>query len=454
MTLQKKLLFLIALTYCALSALYAIFTPPWEAPDETAHYLYAAGLAEQNRPAQASGIEQTKSFSQDQAYLSSSYEWFQPALGYLPAALAYKVIRQIAPQSLPDKIPGLSALSPEIPRRYNIFLHPEKTLAETWRANWGLLAMRIVSALTGLLVILAAYQLGNLLEGQPGLLGICAAGLIAFLPQFTFINASVRGDTLTSAIAALVFLLAAQLQSAPRLSTRKLILMGLLLGLGLLSKNTFLYMLPVGLLAAILPGFHAPKTWFKAVFLVAAPALLIWASYHLAFVEARAALDYTTNSMLKIRPDYLSWAYLKTIPGPLLIDLFYARFGWANIAPPKILNYAAFSLWSLGAAISLARFIFSAKKSLSQEKSRVLWLLLAGFIFALIGVLRFNLSIYQPQGRFLFPVLLPWAIWGLWGLWQILGQHRQKHAALLLVGGMFLFNVYALGWVIFPAFWR
>ena len=45
MNLHKIILVLIAVMYCALSVMYAILTPPWESPDEPAHYLYVSQLA-------------------------------------------------------------------------------------------------------------------------------------------------------------------------------------------------------------------------------------------------------------------------------------------------------------------------------------------------------------------------------------------------------------------------
>ena len=86
MRLRKAMLFSIAMVYCMLSFLYAALTPPWESPDEPAHYLYVSQLAARWRPPQKSTIQQTNRFSKDQAFISSNYEWYQPALGYLPAA--------------------------------------------------------------------------------------------------------------------------------------------------------------------------------------------------------------------------------------------------------------------------------------------------------------------------------------------------------------------------------
>lgn len=455
MNLRRIILGLIAGVYCTLSVMYAILTPPWESPDEPAHYLYVSQLAARWHPPQKSSIKQTNSFSKDQAFISSNYEWYQPALGYLPAAVVYKVLAIIAPDSLPKQIPSLSSQFPAIPSRYNIFIHSDSGIFQVWDDAWGLLIIRILLSLLGLPVIFAAYRLGGLADNKKsGFLGIAAAGWVAFLPQFTFINASVRSDTLTNAIAALVFLTAVLMQTSGEQRDRNALLTGILLGLGLISKNTFVYMLPIGLIAVILSAPRAPRTWLRLTMLVLAPALILWGVYYLAFVEARAAFAYTLTTALKINPELLTWKHLQEIPEPLLIDLFYARFGWANVAPPAIWSKIAFGFWSVGICITLVQSVrFSRKPELSQQM-KIIALLLVGMLLAFIGVVRFNLSVVQPQGRLLFPALLPWAILGLWGVWQILPKRSEKIAAILTISFMLLFNIYALFFALAPAYWR
>jgi 4-amino-4-deoxy-L-arabinose transferase-like glycosyltransferase len=454
MNLHRIILALIAVVYCTLSVMYAILIPPWESPDEPAHYLYVSQLATRWRPPQKSTIQQTNSFSKDQAFISSNYEWYQPALGYLPAAVVYKVLAIIAPDSLPKQIPSLSSLFPTIPSRYNIFIHPASGIFHVWDNAWGLLVIRILSSLLGLPVIFAAYKLGVLVDKEGGFLGIAAAGWVAFLPQFTFINASVRSDTLTNAIAALVFLTAALIQTSREQRDRNALLMGILLGLGLISKNTFVYMVPIGLIAVILPDPRAPRTWLRLAMLVLAPALILWGVYYLVFDEARVAFAYTLTTALKINSDLLTWKHLQEIPKPLLIDLFYARFGWANVAPPAICSRLAFGFWSIGSCITLIQTIRLSQKPELNQQMKIIALLFIGMLLAFIGVVRFNLSIVQPQGRFLFPALLPWAILGFWGVWQILSKRSEKIATILIVGFMLLFNVYALFFILTPAYWH
>ncbi len=454
MHLQKAMLFSIALVYCVLSSLYAILTPPWESPDEPAHYLYVSQLAARWRPPEDTSVKQTESFSKDQAYITSNYEWYQPALGYLPGAVAYKLLEIVAPGRLPKQMPLLSSSFPDIPARYNIFVHPGTTVRDVWRGAWGVLIIRVFLSLLGLPVIFAVYKVGCLLDKESGSLGIAAAGWVAFLPQFTFINASVRSDTLANAIAALVFLIAALLQASAAHRNKNTLLMGVFIGLGLISKNTFIYIAPIGLMAIILSDPRIPRTWLRPTTLVYAPALVLWSTYYLAFGEARTALSYTLTTTLKINPTLLTWGHFLGILRPLWIDLFYARFGWANVAPPAIWSWITFCSWSIGCCVTLIQGIRLYRKSGLNLQVKIITMLFFGILLAFIGIVRFNFSVVQPQGRFLFPALLPWAILGFWGIWQNLSKRAEKIATILIISFMLIFNIYALFFTLMPAYWK
>jgi 4-amino-4-deoxy-L-arabinose transferase-like glycosyltransferase len=451
---QRILLLLISLCYCILTILYAVLTPPWEAPDEPAHYMYVSQLAARWRPPLDSGIRQQESFSKDYPYISSNYEWYQPALGYLPDAVVYKALETIAPQSLPMNIPPLNPLFGTDPFKYsNLFSHADLRLFQVWDRDWGLLVIRILSSFWGLVIIYVAYKIGALLDEENGFLGIVAAGWVAILPQFTFINASIRSDTLTNAIAALVFLAAARMQSNTVDRNRSALLLGILLGLGLLSKYTFIYIVPVGLLAVVLAQPRHPRGWVQPLLCLILPMLILVGAYYLVFPEARAALEYALTTT-QIKSELLTWRYLKTIPDPLLLDLFYARFGWANIIVPNTWPRLAFGIWALGAGVTAIQFGREIKKAERRDSIKIITLFGLGILLALVGVVRFNLSVYQPQGRLLFPALLPWSVLGFWGAWQFLPERGEKIATFLVIGFMLLFNVYALFFVLAPAYWR
>jgi 4-amino-4-deoxy-L-arabinose transferase-like glycosyltransferase len=445
---------LICVIYLALTFAYAILVPPWESPDEPAHYLYVAQLAERGRPPLDSGIRQRYSFCHDYPYISSNYEWYQPALGYLPAAAVYKALDLLVPHVLPRMIPPLNPSFCTDPSRYhNLFSHPDLKMFTVWQNIWGLLLIRLYLSSFGLAVIYAAYRIGYLLDKNSGWLGIAAAGWVGFLPQFTFVNANVRSDTLANAIAAFVFLLAVLMQTS-KTQTNKLALgTGVLLGLGLISKYTFVYILPIGLLSVILVNLRFPRAWLKLLAWVMLPAILIVVAYYLTFAEARAALIYTTTTTLKIRPNALTWDYLQRIWQPLFIDLFFARFGWANIAVPATLSRVAFALWCIGTAVTLAQ-AWQQRHTENRLPLKIITLLSMGVILAIIGVVRFNLSQFQPQGRLLFPALVPWTLLAFWGWWQVLSTRGRMLITIVALAFMLAFNLYALFFVLVPAYYR
>ncbi|MCX7839020.1 MAG: glycosyltransferase family 39 protein [Anaerolineae bacterium] len=450
---RQRVFVLICAIYLVLACAYAILVPPWESPDEPAHYLYVKQLAERARPPLQPTVQQKDYFCRDYAFISSNYEWYQPAVGYLPAAIIYKTLALLAPHSLPHTIPPLNPQFCIDPfTHHNLFIHLNLKMFEIWKTEWGLLIIRLFLSLLGLIVIYAAYRIGNVCDRQ-NWLGIGAAGWVAFLPQFTFINASVRSDTLTNTVAALVLLFAVLMQ-LPRANTSRLALaIGFLLGVGLLCKYTFVYILPVGLIAIILTSPRAPRLWIKPFVLMGLPTLILVAIYYLAFTEARAALIYTFNSALRLDPNTLNWKYLTKVLQPLFIEIFFARFGWANVTVPGIFSHIAFALWGIGVVSTLGH-LWWLRHTVDSHTQKIILLLSVSILFAIIGVIRFNLSTFQPQGRLLFPALVAWAVVSIWGWYQLLSPRAQKIATITVIVSMLVFNLYALFFALVPAHYK
>jgi hypothetical protein len=450
----KFLLFMINVLYVFLAAMYAVLIPPWESPDETAHYRYVAELAARWRPALEPTVRQRDRFYRDYDYLSSNYEWFEPAMGYLPAALIYKIIESVSPGSLPKDIPLVNPLFAVDPFRYSrLFATSSFDSPSVWLDEWGLLAIRIALSLFGLVVINAAYFIGNLLDKADGLLGVAVSGCLAFLPQFIFSNATVRGETLANALAAMVFLIAVLMQIRTDKLDQYAVLMGVLVGLGLLAKYTFFAVVPIGPLAIILASPHGPRSWVKLLSYMLIPTIILCGAYYLAFTEARYALTYAFATRSIIPDSHLTWDYVKEIPGPLLIDLFYARFGWANVATPAILSRIVFCFWAVGTFSSLVYAVYSRHAPAVRQSTRIMAILGLGLFLTLIGIFRYNLWQFTPQGRYVFPAIVPWAVLGFWGPLQSLPQFGRTALAIVAIVFMLVFNLYSLFFVLLPAYY-
>lgn len=430
----------IMIVYLVLAVSYAVLTPPWEAPDEPAHYRYVVQLAERWRPPPDPMVRQRDRFCRDYIYTSSNYEWYHPALGYLSLAAAYKILKVLAPHSLPVSIPPFNPLFCSDPFTYpNLFYLETHSPIEIWRHQWGLLVLRISSSLWGLVIIFATYRVGQM--GGLRLSAIVASSWVAFLPQFVFISASVRNDTLNNTLAALLFLLVANALFSKVQHPKFAITMGLVVGIGMLTKITFAYLIPVALLAIIWSS-SSPKKQIGSALCVVGLSLTIVALYYLNYPEARASLYYMSTQM-KINPRSLSWSYWKPF-FPMLLDLFFARFGWANVPLPSWWIRTAFGIWTLGASLSVYHTIRLSKYQKNSPEIYLMLLSLASLILAFAGVIRYNLSVFQPQGRFLFPALVGWAHLGTWGILTSLPKWARHPVALAMMGYMFLFNLRAL----------
>ena len=201
---------LLLLAYLALGVLFALRTPAWQAPDEPAHYNYVRQLAGGELPVIEPG-------DWDQSYLSEivgsefdpaysiaeiTYEDWQPPLYYLAQLAVYRI------------------------------------------SAGSLTAMRLLSVAFGAGVVALAYVIGRVVfDGNiPRALGVAA--FVAFVPQHLAMLSSVNNDSLAELIIAAILALLV-LPWPDRSPAKRLLALGLLLGLGFLTKATVYLMAPV-----------------------------------------------------------------------------------------------------------------------------------------------------------------------------------------------------------------
>ncbi|UCG26113.1 MAG: glycosyltransferase family 39 protein, partial [Chloroflexota bacterium] len=211
--------------YLVVAGLYAIYTPDWQAPDEPAHYNYirqlAAGRMPVIEPGDYAQIYQSEVISTrfDPRYsvVPFSYEDYQPPLYYLLQTPVFRL------------------------------------------TDGRLQALRLVSVLLGAGVVLLTYVVARRLFPGRNWLALTAAAFVAFLPQHVAMMAAVNNDSLAELlIAAIVLVLVAIAAGRPSeqatgeggVDFGLLFLLGVLLGLGFLTKVTVYILAPVA--AAVL----------------------------------------------------------------------------------------------------------------------------------------------------------------------------------------------------------
>jgi 4-amino-4-deoxy-L-arabinose transferase-like glycosyltransferase len=389
---------IILLLYLAVGALYAINTPAWQTPDEPAHYNYVRQLANGRLPIIQPGdydqefivrvVFAGPPFPPDVSLEPMSYEDWQPPLYYLL------------------QTPAL------------------------WLSGGSLTAMRLVSLLLGMGVVALAYGLAwRLLKAR--WLALTTAVFVAFLPQHLAIMASANNDALAELIiAAILFVLVGWIENGEwRLeigespqsplsnphSPKTLVVLGLLLGLGYLTKGTVYPLTAVVGLAIVWRCWRRWGELVRAGLLVAVPAgllgLLWWGRNVVVYggldVLGKAAHD----SVVVGQPRTAEWvadmgrtavvrAFISTT-----FNSFWGQFGWMTTPMDGRvyrLLWVFTAVWVVGLLVALLWWWDRKRPSVLA-----LVLLALTFLLSLAVHVVYNFTFVQHQGRYLFPALLP-----------------------------------------------
>ncbi len=334
-------------------AAFLLLTPTFYAPDERPHFEYVKYLAEQHSlPVSTTATD----------------EYFQPPLYYLLLTPFYSLAHAL---SLRDSI------TVRILRAFSILL-------------WGI-------------TVLLAFKFLECLSVDDAFVKIFVVGMIALLPTFTFLSSVINNDNLILPIGAAILWLLVR----PEPSLKNSALIGILLGLGLLTKLTAIVYAPL-IALTLLMRFR--KTGAPLVLLHLAlsiiPALIIWSPWAL-----RAWGLYGSLSGMSGTVPFEWGTAIPVIWGELgeINKTFWAVSGEYNNVSSfypivgKLLFYLSLAGLLYGLLFKRERLI-----SLAREDAAVM---LASALAILINLVLILILLYhQGQGRYLFPLLIPIAL--------------------------------------------
>ncbi len=448
--MKQRLLPLILALYLLITLAYGVVNPLFEAPDEHWHFFTAVYLAENKR----------LPVVEDKYDTWLSQEAAQPPLYYmLGAALIAPLDTSSAREEVwlnPFGTQGIGNAAALVNR--NQIIH---TAAEAWPWHGTVLAahlLRIFSTLLGLGTLLAIYHSARLLWPDDAKRPLLATALVAFLPQFNFQHAAVSNDALIIFLCTVALWQLIWLWHHP-LATRRLVLLGITIGLAALSKNAgaLLLVFAIGFLAvrSLKDGFDEWQRklgrvgWQTAVSLLL-PVLLIagwlwWRNWQLYG-------DWTaTSQFIRLAGGDRGYTLLQVLAesGGLWRSLF-AVFGWFNLLAPAWVYW----IWNGVALIGISGMVRLEIRDWRLGKAanlqnNLLPLLLFGWVLAVYaGLVLFMLRTPAAQGRLLFPAILPLAL----GLAYGLGSWRWQPLYWLAPILALLTTLYSLWGVIAPAY--
>ena len=451
--------------------LWALLVPPWQAPDEGAHFSYVAHIVES---AELPGIGTPKYGNSPGYSVEFNNSWNNtlfnrissvglprtPELAFLPPNYDYEIARDYqAPAEERQNVAGGTA-TPYPPLYYLIIAVPYK-LFQNEPIISRLFASRIVSAMFGALGCSFAYLMAYEIRRER-LWGFSLGLCMVLLPMYAFIGSSINNDTAMICGTTALIWAAARAFRQQQMSPRLLWSMGVISGCILLVKPTgavVVVLVGLAMLVRQWPILRYPwRIRWSRIRAIARFTLPIIGMYS-SLIFLRILLDRTSTGTSSVAgmdigfvPTYSFRSYMQSefnAGSPyffwLFIKSFWGIFGWLEVTMPDWSYSAVLVFCCIGLVGSVLNFFV-------RRQERRLSLLLLGPI---IGQLAFLFIIADYvlsyaklgiglglQGRYLFPVLAPILFLLISGWYALSG--RREFVLYLAPLGMLLLQITAL----------
>ncbi len=426
-----------ALVACLNAASWSLITPPFQAPDEQAHFAYIEQLARNGRLPTSS----TQEFAPDEllaledldvAGVSLQPQHHTIATEAQQRKLEVDLARAAAASSLADKgAAGVAASQP--PLYYALEVIPYAV-----GAGGGVLdqlaLMRLLSVLMcGVTVLFVFLFVRESLPALPRAWTVAGLGA-AFMPALASISGTVNPDAMLCAVSAAIFYCFAR-AFRRGLTPRLAVAIGVLTAVGLLTKLNFLGLVPGVLLGLALLarrtsralGPHAGVRAAAPAFAIAALPVCAYVlanllSHHRALGIAGGVIGFTvSHRSISGELSYIWQLYLPRLPG--------MRVDFADISPPRDLWFNGFvgdygfedtffPWWvdnlalipALALAALAARGLFLQRPELTRRAAELAtYLTLAVGLLLLVGASAYlsfpSEAAAFPEPRYLLPLI-------------------------------------------------
>lgn len=446
--------------YLVWGATYSVVVPVFEAPDESHHFFVVKHILDHRAlPVQR---EETRGHW--------AQEGSQPPLYYLVGALLVAGTDLSDAEDLLWRNPQANIGDPTNPGNKNVYIHPPAQRYTWQRTVLAVHVLRGLSLLLGAMTVLLAWHIATLVfPGQP-VLPFAVAGIVAFVPQFLFVSASVNNDNAITFLGTLaLYLLLRLLRVETSGPTRTIVSMqrwaglGIVVGLALLTKLSGWTLLVPTAAVILLVAWHKRSlhaAW-RAGLAVALPAL------------ALAGWWYVRNAALYGEPTGLSamWEVVgrredfgQDLWGEFraLRYSFWGLFGWFSIGMPAAV-YRVLDVMTVlalaGGGLSVLRWFSIGQWRGARSAFRyrelgwgaayrplVYGLLALWLALMLASLLRWTSLTMGTQGRLIYPALAACSIFIVGGM-RVWFLPRAQDIAVTGIGGGLLILSSLVPWL-------
>jgi hypothetical protein len=424
---ERRWLISIFTLYFLLAIAYSLMMPPWEAPDEPAHYHLAWHLSYYGRYA-----------SQE-----TNYEAHQPRMFYYLGSYVMHILNRVDPE--------LTWYDRPQEFKFNI-RKPEPRFDwndENYYFLWGMYILRWINILFGGLALWLNWKTFKLIAPEQAALCLAGLALAALTPQYLHIMSSVNNDALATLAGALLFYLTIR---SVQEGSNLLSLLSVMLAI-VLPFITKLSVLPVSAAVLLTTALHwifrfKEKRWLivSAISLLAGTFLL-----YVFFPEmVQTLVGEIKWRLLSFRDNAFTEKHIKFITEQILAT-YWGRVGWLAVGLPA---WIITSLTALG-SIGMALHVYAWTKNRTPGQRTVLWIAVwVVATFAILAVFRNGLTTRATQGRLLFPAIGAIALWMAAGWHEILPRTLQRYFPALIILLFLLCNLILWGTGILPIYYQ
>jgi len=429
--------------YVGLAVAYSLADPLYEAPDELRHVRYVRHISEyRGLPLQKENGPRAQSHHPPLYYalgaLLSAWVPVEEDVYYQPRENPFWAYRywEVGSDNKNQYIHDVSTFLGMLP------------LPQLRGIALVVYIVRWMTVLMGSVVVWLTYCIGLRVFPERPSLALGGAAMVALNPQFLYLSGAVNNDVPAAMWGGAALLVCLQVAQGG-LSRRRSFTLGLLFGLGVLTKiHVIVLLAPIQLaLAAAARQDGGWRGFLEANIEVLGSAALVAGWW---FVRNQVLygdpLGVSAHSELWNSRSPLEglWALRQDLP--YLWSSLWGRFGYGQVVMPRVVyrGVLAFSV------IGLVGHLLPGERALKPLTALILITTVTVFV---VWVAYYILV--QPagaRGRFLFPALpaLGLLVAGGWG--RIVPARDGWPVSLAATGGLLALSVYALGWILIPAF--
>ncbi|MCL4472806.1 MAG: glycosyltransferase family 39 protein [Actinobacteria bacterium] len=417
----NRILVALLILAAAKSVLWVAATPPWRSPDSYLHFGYIEFLSREHT-----------------VPVSGRLDHYPDVLQSLERTNLYGVFG-LYETHMDLVTPQVNNASGHPPLYYTLML-PAYWAASGGSMETQLYSVMLFTSIFSVLLVWAAYRLAREIFPGKTYMQIGVPLLLIFHPQLGFISSSVVQDSLLALLFTwLLYHLAVFAKGD--CSYRRGIFIGATVGLGMLTKSSFMMAYPIGaaVFAVMLYTQKGRRLHLLKVMAAAAGiSLLICGWFYVRnYIELGAAQPYEKTERYHAANLWTLW--LRTSFRAELISSFLGNFSWLSIPLPIAELYWFRRILQLAlAGFAAATAIGWWKPAWQIMKTWVAALMAGTFMVFLVAVSYFEITVGGSQGRYLFPAVFPfWALLltGLVG-WMPPAWRPRATAVVVSVAGL------------------